>query len=100
LRKGPFQTNVILAGHDNDGASLYWCDYLAALSKVPFGAHGYAANFIISIFDRDWREGMNLEEGLDLVKRCIHELHTRFLISQPKFIIKLVDANGIRLLEI
>jgi 20S proteasome alpha/beta subunit len=88
---------LLLAGYDvNKGPSLYWMDYLAALSKVKFGAHGYAANFILSVFDRDWKEGLTLEEGLDIVRKCIHELKTRFLISQPVFIIKVVDKDGVR----
>ncbi len=75
-------------------------DYMASLSKVNFGAHGYAANFILSVFDRDWKKGMNLQEGLEVIRRCIHELRTRFLISQPVFILKVVDATGTRVVTL
>ena len=71
-------------------------DYMASFSKVNFGAHGYAANFILSVFDRDWKAGLTLEQGLEVVRRCIHELRTRFLISQPVFILKVVDQTGTR----
>eukprot|EP00286_Rhodomonas_abbreviata_P000709 CAMPEP_0181288156 /NCGR_PEP_ID=MMETSP1101-20121128/177_1 /TAXON_ID=46948 /ORGANISM="Rhodomonas abbreviata, Strain Caron Lab Isolate" /LENGTH=179 /DNA_ID=CAMNT_0023392249 /DNA_START=108 /DNA_END=643 /DNA_ORIENTATION=- len=88
LRKGPYQANLLLAGHDaQTGVALYQMDYMAALSKVNFGAHGYAAAFILSVFDRDWVKGMNVEQSLDVVRKCIHELKTRFLISQPVFIL-------------
>lgn len=101
LRKGPYQSNLLLAGFDTqDGVSLYHMDYMASLSKVNFGAHGYAANFILSVFDRDWKKGMNLQEGLEVVRRCIHELRTRFLISQPVFILKVVDSNGTRVVTL
>jgi 20S proteasome subunit beta 4 len=97
LRKGPYQTNLLLAGWDElDGVSLYHMDYMASLSKVNFGAHGYAANFILSVFDRDWKPDMTVEEGMEVVRRCIHELKTRFLISQPVFTIKIVDQSGTR----
>lgn len=75
-------------------------DYMASLSKVNFGAHGYAANFILSVFDRDWKKNMNLEECLEVVRKCIHELRTRFLISQPVFIIKMVDESGTKTISI
>ncbi len=75
-------------------------DYLAALAKINFSAHGYASNFVISIFDRDWKPNMTLEEGLVIIKKCIHELHTRFLIAQPNFVVKVVDKSGIRVLSI
>ena len=95
IRKGPYQTNLLLAGYDEfNGASLYFMDYLAAFSKINFGAHGYAANFILSVLDREWTKDMNLEEGKSVVKKCLHELSTRFLISQPKFVIKVVDTDG------
>jgi 20S proteasome subunit beta 4 len=101
LRKGPYQTNILLAGHDGDeGPSLHWMDYMASYAKVDFGAHGYAGNFIISIFDREWKHNMNLEQGLEIVRKCLHELKTRFMISQPIFTIKVVDKDGIRNVEL
>lgn len=100
LRKGPYQTNSLLAGYDKNGASLYFLDYLAALAKVNFGAQGYASNFVLSVFDREWRENLTLEEGIEVIKKCIHELQTRFIISQPVFIVKVVDENGVRKIDI
>ena len=101
MRKGPYQTNLLLAGYDeNIGPSLYFMDYLAAMCKVNFAAHGYAGNFILSVFDREWKEGLNLDEAIEVVKKCLHELRTRFMISQPIFVIKVVDKDGTRVLEI
>lgn len=101
LRKGPYQTNLLLAGYDvNDGPSLYFLDMYAAMSKVDFAAHGYAANFILSVFDRDWKKGMTVEQGVDVLKKCLHELKTRFLIAQPLFVIKIVDKDGTRILTL
>ena len=101
LRKGPYQTNLLLAGYDaNDGPSLYFLDMYAAMCKVDFAAHGYAANFILSVFDRDWKKGMTVDEGIDVIKKCLHELKTRFLIDQPLFLIKIVDKDGVRVLSL
>ena len=58
LRKGPYQTNCLLGGYDKEvGASLYFMDVYSALSKVNFGVHGHASNFLLSIFDREWKVG-------------------------------------------
>ena len=101
MRKGPYQTNLLLGGYDREaGASLYFMDYLAALSKVTFGAQGHCSNFILSVFDREWRPDMTIEDGLDVIRKCIHELSTRFLISQPNFVIKVVDKDGIRVVQL
>ena len=97
LRKGPFQVNTLLGGYDEkDGGSLYFLDYLAALSKVNYGSQGYASNFCLSIMDRDWKEGLTEGEAVAIVEKCIKELQVRFLLNQPNFIIKVVDKDGIK----
>jgi 20S proteasome subunit beta 4 len=101
LRKGPYQTNLLLGGFDEAaGPSLYFIDYLAALAKVRFGAQGHCGNFVLSVFDREWRPNMTLDEGLEVIRKCIHELKTRFMISQPNFVIKVVDKNGIKVVKL
>jgi 20S proteasome subunit beta 4 len=98
LRKGPFQVNTLLGGFDNKaGASLYYLDYMAALQKVNYGSQGYASNFCLSIMDKEYRDDLNEADAVKIVEQCIHELHTRFLISQKNFIIKVVDKDGVRL---
>ena len=90
-----------MAGFDEGGgASLYWMDYLASFSKVKFGAHGYAGAFISSVFDRDYKENMSEEEGIEVIKKCIHELKSRFLINQPAFTVKIVNKDGVRNIQL
>jgi len=99
LRRNPYQTNVLLAGHDEAGPALYYLDYLGLMHKLDFSAHGYASNFVLSIFDRYHKKGLSLDEGIQLINTCIKEVQTRFLISQPDFTIKIVDKNGIRVIR-
>jgi len=93
--RGSYQVNLLLAGCDQDGPSLYHMDYFATLQKTNFGVHGYGSNFTLSIFDKEWKEGMSLAEGMEIIRKCIVELKMRFLIHQPKFIVKVVDKTGI-----
>ena len=98
LRKGPYNVNLLLGGYDDKaGASLYFMDYLAALQKVPYGAQGYASMFCLGIMDREYREGLDQAAALKIIEQCIHEMHTRFLVSQPNFVIKVVDKDGVRM---
>lgn len=39
---------------------------------------------------------MSLEEGLQLLKRCIDELKTRFIVDLGTWKVKVVDRNGSR----
>jgi len=96
LRKGPFQVNVLLGGYDEGkGASLYYLDYFGALHKVKNGAQGYAQYFCSSIFDKECTDNMTEEDAIKVIEQCINEMQTRFMLSQPNFIIKKVDKDGV-----
>lgn len=56
--------------------------------QVPYGAHGYGAAFTLSVMDRDYVKGLTLDDALSIIEKCINELHTRFLIAQKNFVIK------------
>ncbi|KJE88914.1 proteasome beta 2 subunit [Capsaspora owczarzaki ATCC 30864] len=95
---GAYQVNLLLAGYDtiNKQAELYFMDYLAALVKVPFGAHGYASHFVLSLLDRYYTPEVTLDEALRLMKMCIAEVQKRLVINLPKFTVRVVDAQGTR----
>lgn len=61
--------------------SLYWMDYLGACRKVPFGAHGYCGYFIMSTFDRYYREGLSVDDALEICRKCIAEIKERFMVD-------------------
>ena len=61
--------------------ALYWMDYLGACRKVPFGAHGYCGYFIMSTFDRYYREGLSVDDALDICRKCIAEIKERFMVD-------------------
>ncbi|ORX74260.1 proteasome beta 2 subunit [Linderina pennispora] len=99
--RNPFQVNLLVAGYDKEKkeAALYWIDYLAAMAKVPYGAHGYCSYFLYSVMDREYTEDITLEQALDIVKKCIAVIKTRFMIDLPDFTIKIIDQNGTREIE-
>jgi hypothetical protein len=39
---------------------------------------------------------MTEAEGHELIQKCIHELQTRFVMSQRAFMVKIVTADGVR----
>lgn len=101
LRRNPYMCNLLLGGFDADeGASLYFLDYLASLQKMKYGVQGYASYFILSILDKEFRDNLSLDDALGLLKLCFAELRQRFMINSPNFIIKVVDANGIRVVNL
>jgi 20S proteasome subunit beta 4 len=63
---------------------------------MDFAAHGYCGYFLLSTLDAHWKAGLSEDEALALVRTCIKELATRFTIHQPRFLVKIVDAAGVR----
>lgn len=101
LRRGPYQVNSLVGGfdHKTGEAKLYWMDYLGTLQQVQKGAHGYAAYFVNSVLDNHFRHDMTLEDGIECMRKCIHELRTRFMINQPGFVGKIVTKDGIKVIN-
>nr|QBH72698.1 proteasome subunit beta type [Thermobia domestica] len=93
----PYFVNMLIAGYDDAGGpELYFLDYLASLVKLPFASHGYGGFFALSIFDRYYRRDMTSEEAYELMKKCVREIHKRLIINMNQFVVRIVDANGIR----
>ncbi|SPO28845.1 probable multicatalytic endopeptidase complex chain PRE1 [Ustilago trichophora] len=100
--RSPYQVNLLLGGFDlpSSQPALYWIDYLGTLATVPFAAHGYGAFFAMSTLDRYHRPDMPLDEGLDLLRRCINELKKRFIVDLGDFTVRVVDRDGARLVKL
>jgi 20S proteasome subunit beta 4 len=100
LRQNPYQVNILLGGFDKEGPSLYFLDYLASMHKVPFGAHGYAGYFIYGLLDKLYKDGLSLDEGVEVARACVKELQTRMVLNSPKYLAKIVDSTGTRVIEL
>ncbi len=98
--RSPFAANVLIGGFDDTGngtspmARLFWIDHLGTMAEMHYAAHGYSAFFVLSLLDRFHRPDMPLSEGLDLLRQCIAELKTRFLVALPQFAVKIVRLDG------
>lgn len=98
----PYQVSVLIGGFDTKTStpSLNWIDYLGTQVELPYGAHGYAAFYCTSLFDRHYRPDMNLEEGLKLLKLSLQELEKRMPIDFKGVYVKVVDKDGVRNLDV
>ncbi|KYQ96832.1 proteasome subunit beta type 2 [Tieghemostelium lacteum] len=95
IRSHPYSVNLILAGYDKtDGPSVFYLDYMGSLQKLNFGCHGYAAYFLLGLLDRHHQPNLSLEDGVKLMKMCVTELQTRFLVN-GKYKLKFVSKDGI-----
>lgn len=98
----PYSVNMLIGGFDtkNNKPELFWLDYLGAMTSLPFGAQGYGAYFCTSLMDRYHYPDMDVEEAKELLRKCLEELRTRFIVNLPKFTVKLVNKDGITDIEL
>jgi 20S proteasome alpha/beta subunit len=111
LRKGPYQVQSLFCGFDEPtneidvgdsavgGPQLYWMDYMGSMRRSYFGAQGHCNFFLWALFDANWKPNMTLDEALDLVEICKTQLKTRFLVNAPSYVVKVIDKDGIRVVE-
>ena len=93
----PYHVNLLLAGFDaNTGPELYYMDYLAAMTKIPFALHGYGAFFSTSILDHGYKADMTLDEGVALLGKCVAEIQKRMIVNLPIFKVSCIDKDGIK----
>ncbi|EEB17681.1 proteasome subunit beta type, putative [Pediculus humanus corporis] len=97
----PYNVNLLLGGYDDttDEFELYFCDYLASLVKTPYAVHGFGGHFCLSIMDQLHRKDLTIEEGYEVLSKCIREIHKRVVINLPNFKVQVVTRNGIKNLE-
>ena len=100
IRKDPYKCNCFLAGYDGEKASLYYLDYLGSLQKVPYGSHGYHGYLVLSVFDKHYKPDMTLEQGMELMKMVLKQIRTRFVAGSHGFIVKVIDKDGIRKVDV
>ncbi|KUF96333.1 Sodium/glucose cotransporter 5 [Phytophthora nicotianae] len=98
LRRSPYQVNLLIGAVDTTpeqkaDPSLHWIDYLGSMVKVNFGAHGYGAHFCLSIFDREWKPDMTLDEAKEVLKKCRAELDMRFLVRNGQWAYTVRDTT-------
>ena len=95
IRSSPHQCNCLIAGYDIDGPKLYWLDYLGSYAKLLKAAHGYGAYFLYGLLDNFYKKDLQLNEGEDIIKKCINELKTRFSINMVDFDVFKITKDGI-----
>jgi 20S proteasome subunit beta 4 len=94
--QGPFMTNLLLAGHDDDvGASLYWLDYLGTMHKMNVCGTGYGSYFALSLFDKLWTPAVTKVEALDMMRKGVAEVRKRLVVAPEKYHVKVVTKDGI-----
>lgn len=92
----PYQVNVLVAGMDKGtDPFLSTMDYMGTRVDLPYAVQGYAAFYLMSTFDRHYRDDLTMDDAMKLMKICQKELVKRFPMDFKGFFIKVIDKDGI-----
>lgn len=94
----PYMVNLLVAGYDTQTNEPYlnYLDYLSTSTRLPYGMHGYGAFFVMGLMDRIYKADCTLDEGIDMMRKCVDEIQKRLIINLPAFKLCVIDKNGYR----
>jgi 20S proteasome subunit beta 4 len=102
----PYQVNLLVGGvdtlddHEGDAkdrlqeGQLFWIDYLGSMVPLPFACQGYGSYFCYGLLDKLYKPTLSKEDAVALLKTCLQELKTRFVVNLPSFIVRIYTVNA------
>jgi 20S proteasome subunit beta 2 len=93
--QGHVSAYLVLGGVDPSGASLYTVAAHGSTDRLPFVTMGSGSLAAMSIFEDQWREGLELEDAVRLVQRAIMSGVENDLGSGGNIDITIITKDGV-----
>ncbi|MEM2320851.1 MAG: archaeal proteasome endopeptidase complex subunit beta [Candidatus Bathyarchaeia archaeon] len=90
----PYITETIVGGVDDEGPSLYVLDLLGSVIPDKYAAVGSGAEIAIGVLESEYKEGMSIEEGKNLVIKAIKSAISRDAMSGDGIDLLIITKNG------
>jgi len=94
-RYAPLITQTIVAGLDEEGASLYVLDVLGSLIPDKYTAVGSGTEIAIGVLEEGYKEEMTFKEAKELVNRAIKSAVSRDVMSGDGVDFLIITKDGI-----
>lgn len=98
LRNGPFFASApTLAGVDNEGSHVYDLDAGGAVLSAPYVANGSGMQVAYGVLEREFDEGMAVEEARDVAARAVASASERDTASGNGATLATITDEGVDL---
>ena len=94
-RYAPLLTQTIVAGLDEEGASLYVLDVLGSLIPDKYAVVGSGTEIAVGVLEEGFKEDMTLKEAKELVTRSIKSAVSRDVMSGDGIDFLIITKDGI-----
>jgi proteasome beta subunit len=93
-RYAPLITQTIVAGIDEEGATLYVLDVLGSLIPDKYAAVGSGTELAIGVLEEGYKEDMKMKDAKDLVTRAIKSAVSRDVMSGDGIDFLIITKEG------
>jgi proteasome beta subunit len=92
----PYLAQTIVGGIDDEGASLYVLDPLGSVIDDKYASVGSGSEIAVGVLEADFKEGMTVEQGKELVKKAAKAALARDIGSGNGLDIMTITKSGIK----
>ncbi|MHA1381140.1 MAG: proteasome subunit beta [Candidatus Helarchaeota archaeon] len=96
----PYFTDTLIGGIDENGGQLYALDLIGSLIDDVYAAIGTGAQIAVGVLEENYKEGISLEEGKQLLVKAIKTASERDPLSGNGIDLLLIKSDGVEELEI
>ncbi len=99
-RMFPYYTQIIIGGIDSTGHYVFSFDPTGSCMKENYVSTGSGSPFVYGVLEKDFREGMTIEQGKKLIRESIRSAAERDMASGgEKLWIAEITEKGFKLTE-
>jgi proteasome beta subunit len=95
-RLSPFVAQIIIGGVDESGPHLFTIDPFGSITEEKCVATGSGSPIAYGVLEQKFREGLPVQEALQIVVQSIHSAMKRDVGSGDSFDISVIDEKGYR----
>jgi proteasome beta subunit len=95
-RLSPFVAQIIIGGVDESGPHLFTIDPFGSIIEEKCVATGSGSPIAYGVLEQKFREGLPVQEALQIVVQSIHSAMKRDVGSGDSFDISVIDEKGYR----
>ncbi len=92
----PYLAQTIVGGIDEEGPSLYVLDPLGSVIDDKYASVGSGSEIAVGVLEAEFKEGMTVEQGRDLVKKAAKAALARDIGSGGGLDIMTITESGIK----
>jgi len=92
----PYLAQTIVGGIDDEGPSLFVLDPLGSVMDDKYASVGSGSEIAVGVLEAEFKEGMTVEQGRELVKRAAKAALARDIGSGNGLDIMTITRSGIK----